>query len=459
MSFHQLGLSSEICRALSKLGYDQPTSIQTQAIPVILEGRDLLAGAQTGTGKTAAFALPMLERLLLRENRKPRVARKPRALVLTPTRELAAQVHDALNAYGQYAGLRSAVIFGGVGFQPQAEALRCGVDVTVATPGRLLDHMKRKTVDLSGVEILTLDEADRMLDMGFLPDLRRILSALPRQRQTLLLSATLPNEIKKLAADFMRNPAEVQVAAYNSVATTVSHRIHHVLAERKRELLEHLLRNEGRQTLVFCRTKRGADRLCRHLKFAGFSSTAIHGDRSQNERTRALQDFKSGRTRVLVATDIAARGLDIDQLPLVINFDLPLVAGDYIHRIGRTGRAGIPGEAVSLVCSNEHDLLHDIQRLLACRIQTVSVPEFDLSHSTGAANIRRGGPSDELMRPARDTSRDHRRRPGAQPRDKRMAGPRREGPRPHGRSRFSRHEPRTDRAGQYEDHSWLVQVI
>ncbi|MBI3939649.1 MAG: DEAD/DEAH box helicase [Acidobacteria bacterium] len=443
MSFHQLGLSPELCRAITALGYSEPTPIQARAIPVVLQGRDLLAGAQTGTGKTAAFALPMLERLLLRGKRKP-TAGKPRALVLAPTRELAVQVHDALRDYGRYAGLRSAAIFGGVGIQPQVDALRRGVDLVVATPGRLLDHMQRRTVDLTGVEILTLDEADRMLDMGFLPDLRRILGAVPRQRQTLLLSATLVTEVKKLAADFMRDPVEVQVAAHNSVAATVSHRVHQVAAERKRELLVHLLTDEGHQTLVFCRTKHGTDRLCRHLKAVGISAAAIHGDRSQSERTRALQNFKSGRTLVLVATDIAARGLDIEQLPMVINFDLPKVAGDYIHRIGRTGRAGAEGQAVSLVSGAEQGLLRDIQRLLACKIEIASVAGFEASEPLRASDI----PVSPRRLPNRHFN----------PRRPSRSGARHAPSYPPVRTRAAAGRPGGNTRGEYQD-GWLAQLV
>jgi ATP-dependent RNA helicase RhlE len=283
LSFDQLGLSPELCSTVNQLGYTQPTPIQVEAIPLILEGRDLLAGAQTGTGKTAAFALPILQRLM-QANRKPAATRKPRSLILVPTRELAAQVHEAFRTYGRRLDFRSAVIFGGVGIQPQMEALRRGLDVLVATPGRLLDHMQQRTVDLSAVEILTLDEADRMLDMGFLPSLRRILAILPRQRQTLLFSATLVGEVKNLSAQFTNQPSAIQIAGSTSVPTTVSHVVHPVVSERKRELLVHLLADDDRQTLVFCRTKHGSDRLCRHLDDAGFSAAAIHGNKRSEER-------------------------------------------------------------------------------------------------------------------------------------------------------------------------------
>ena len=379
MSFDNLGLSPILKHNLHEMGYRVPTPVQAKAIPLALEGRDLLGSAQTGTGKTAAFGLPMIERLVLRGNDegKPLVSRKPRALVLTPTRELALQVNESLRDLGRKTSVRTAAIFGGVGMQAQVDALKRGVHVVVATPGRLIDHMEQRMVDLSSVEILTIDEADRMMDMGFLPSLRRILGALPRQRQTMLFSATFPDEIRKLAVQFMRDPAEVQIAARNSAAATVSHRIHRVQHERKRDLLVHLLKKNGDQTLVFCRTKRGSDRLCRHLTASGIRAAAIHGDKSQNARIQALRDFKSGRARVLVATDIAARGLDIEQLPVVINFELPMVAEDYIHRIGRTGRAGAEGQALSLVSHAEMDQLRGIQRLLKKDLDFAPVGGFE----------------------------------------------------------------------------------
>ena len=315
MSFQSLGLAPALLRALSEQGYDNPTPIQAQAIPVALEGRDLLAGAQTGTGKTAAFSLPLLDRLYV-THRHAAQPKTPRALVLTPTRELAAQVHESVRGYGKHLGVRAATIFGGVGMQPQVDALRRGVDILVATPGRLIDHVQQRSVNLSHVEVLILDEADRMLDMGFLPAIKRILGHLPRQnRITWLFSATFAPEIKALAGEFMRDPVEIQVAKPNSVAATVTHRVHPVDAARKRDLLLHLLQNDARQTLVFGRTKHGADKLATMLERAGLRAAAIHGNKSQNQRTRALKDFKSGKVAVLVATDIAARGLDIDQLP------------------------------------------------------------------------------------------------------------------------------------------------
>jgi ATP-dependent RNA helicase RhlE len=384
MSFDTLGLSSTLLRALTEHGYDTPTPIQDAAIPVALSGRDLLAGAQTGTGKTAAFALPLLERLFPNGQAAPHSLggkRKPRALILTPTRELAAQVHESIRGYAKYLRVQSATIFGGVGMGPQVDALRRGVDILVATPGRLIDHLERRTADLSGIEILVLDEADRMLDMGFLPAIKRILSVLPKQnRQTLLFSATFADPIKQLAQQFMRDPVEIQIAARNSIATGVTHLVHPVDAARKRDLLLHLMAADSRrQTLVFSRTKHGADKLATFLDKSGLRTAAIHGNKSQGARTKALKDFKGGKITVLVATDIAARGLDIDQLPIVINFDLPMVAEDYVHRIGRTGRAGAEGLAVSLVSRDESRLLRDIRRMLKQDIAIENVAGFEPS--------------------------------------------------------------------------------
>ena len=376
MSFDNFGLSPAINNNLHILGYRGPTPVQAKAIPPALEGRDVIGSAQTGTGKTAAFGLPMIERLVQRTQGSPLVSRKPRALVLTPTRELALQVNESLISFSLKTGLRSVAIFGGVGMQPQITALNRGVHIVVATPGRLLDHMEQRNVDLSAIEILTVDEADRMMDMGFLPSLRRILSALPKQRQTMLFSATFPESIRALAVKFMINPVEVQTETPNSAASTVTHRAHRVHHDRKRDLLVHLVKQSGDQTLVFCRTKHGSDRLCRHLSSSGVRAAAIHGNKSQSVRTQALRDFKSGRTHVLVATDIAARGLDIEQLPMVINFDLPMVAEDYIHRIGRTGRAGAEGHAVSLVTQEEMNLLRGIQRLIKTDIHFAAVAGF-----------------------------------------------------------------------------------
>ncbi|UPG88812.1 DEAD/DEAH box helicase [Luteibacter aegosomaticola] len=376
MSFDSLGLAPALLRALAEAGYKNPTPIQAAAIPEVLAGHDLMAAAQTGTGKTAAFLLPVLHKLAnsdFREGRRP-----IRVLILTPTRELAAQVQENLTDYAKYVRISSTVIFGGVGMGNQLHALRRGVEIVVATPGRLIDHMMQRSVDLSKVEVLVLDEADRMLDMGFLPALKRILSAVPQKRQTLLFSATFAPEIKALAQQFMRDPREVSTAPANTVANTVTHRVHPVDAAQKRDLLLHVLAQDSRrQTLVFSRTKHGADKLVRFLEAAGMRAAAIHGNKSQNARTRALSDFKTGRTTVLVATDIAARGIDIDQLPVVINFDLPMVAEDYVHRIGRTGRAGAEGQAVSLVSHDESGLLRDIRRLLKSDIEISNVEGFE----------------------------------------------------------------------------------
>lgn len=400
MSFQNLGLAPALLRALTEQGYTEPTPIQSAAIPPALEGRDLLAGAQTGTGKTAAFALPLLDRLYV-SARQPTQAKAPRALILTPTRELAAQIQDSVRAYGKHLGARSTTVFGGVGINPQIDALRRGVDILIATPGRLIDHIQQRTVDLSRVEVLVLDEADRMLDMGFLPSIKRILGHLPRQnRITWLFSATFAPEIKALASEFMRTPVEIQIAKPNSVAATVAHRVHPVDSARKRDLLLHLLANDARQTLVFGRTKHGADKLAKMLDKAGLRAAAIHGNKSQNQRTRALADFKNGKIHVLVATDIAARGLDIDQLPLVINHDLPMVAEDYVHRIGRTGRAGAQGMAISLVSHEEEGLLRDIRRLLKQEIEIAPVAGFEPSRQLRTDDGASARPT-QKQRPAR----------------------------------------------------------
>ena len=393
MSFDSLGLAPALLRALADYGYTQPTPIQSAAIPPALEGHDLLAAAQTGTGKTAAFALPLLQKL---STSGQTMTRRPRALVLTPTRELAAQVHENLRDYGKHVNVSATTIFGGVSMGPQINALRRGVDVVIATPGRLMDHMQQRTLDLSAVETLVLDEADRMLDMGFLPALKRILAALPKKRQTLLFSATFAPAIKALAMDFMHNPREISVSAPNTVTTLVSHQVHPVDASRKRDLLLHLLSADSRrQSLVFSRTKHGADKLVTYLNASGLRSAAIHGNKSQNARTRALSDFKSGRVTVLVATDTAARGIDIEQLPIVINFDLPSVAEDYVHRIGRTGRAGMEGLAVSLVSHDESGLLFDIRKLLKQDIAITPItgyePSAPLRVDAGAPRPKQGG--------------------------------------------------------------------
>ena len=377
MSFSNLGLTPSLCLPLARLGYEQPTPIQARAIPVVLTGTDLLARAQTGTGKTAAFGLPMIQRLAGRRD-----GRKPRGLVLVPTRELAAQVHRSLSTYGAPAQLRVTAIFGGVGMGAQIQSLKHGADIVVATPGRLIDHLQRRTVDLSAIEILTLDEADRMLDLGFLPALRRIIPSLPRSRQTLLFSATLSDDVVGLAAAFTRDPARVDVSDGQAVAPTVTHHLHTVAVDQKRAMLTHVLtQGAASQALVFCKTKRGSDRVGEHLERAGIKTAVIHGNKRQGARTRALGDFKAGRVDVLVATDIAARGLDIVQLPLVINYDLPMVAEDYIHRVGRTGRAGRSGRAVSLVSPSDSGMLRDIQRLLPAPLEQVAVQGFAAPHA------------------------------------------------------------------------------
>ena len=368
MSFESLGLKAEIVRAVHEKGYNTPTPIQQQAIPVILTGKDLMGGAQTGTGKTAGFTLPLLQQLLT--NRQPDKSHTPiRALVLTPTRELASQVHESVETYSRFLPLKSTVVFGGVNINPQKQKLKKGVDILVATPGRLLDHASQKTVNLSNVEILVLDEADRMLDMGFIHDIRKVLALLPRQKQTLLFSATFSGEIKKLANSLLNEPVQIQVAKQNATTDQVTQIVHPVDKKKKRELLSFLIGSRNwHQVLVFTRTKHGANRLAEQLGKDGITASAIHGNKSQGARTRALADFKSGKIRVLVATDIAARGLDIKQLPHVVNFELPNVAEDYVHRIGRTGRAGHEGEAMSLVCPEEMKLLQGIEKLIRRKI-------------------------------------------------------------------------------------------
>ncbi len=389
MSFDAFGLSAEILRAVAEQGYTVPTPIQTQAIPPVLAGRDLLAAAQTGTGKTAGFVLPMLE--LMRRRPGAQGHRRVRALILTPTRELAAQVGESVSAYGRHLPMKSAVVFGGVNINPQIRALQRGVDILVATPGRLLDHAGQKTVDLSAVEFLVLDEADRMLDMGFIRDIRRVLSLLPGHRQNLLFSATFSPDIRKLAEGLLDRPERVQVAARNATADRVAQVVHPVDRNRKRELLSWLIGSGNwRQVLVFTRTKHGANRLAKQLMQDGLTAAAIHGNKSQAARTRALADFKSGAVRVLVATEVAARGLDIDQLPHVVNFELPHVPEDYVHRIGRTGRAGREGEAVSLVCVDEHELLQRIERLLKTTIPSRVIPGYEPDPTIRAEPIVQG---------------------------------------------------------------------
>ena len=390
MSFDSLGLSAEILRAVSDKGYTTPTPIQEQAIPLVLEGRDLMGGAQTGTGKTAGFTLPLLQRLM--DTAKPHEGRRPlRCLILTPTRELAAQVHESVQTYGRHLPLKSAVVFGGVSINPQKMKLIKGLDILVATPGRLLDHVNQRSADLSNIDILVLDEADRMLDMGFIHDIKKVLALLPKEKQTLLFSATFSNDIKKLANNLLNNPALIEVAQINTTAERISQVVHHVDKGRKRELLSFLIGSKNwKQVLVFTRTKHGANRLAEQLGKDGIPSAAIHGNKSQGARTKALADFKAGKVRVLVATDIAARGIDIDQLPHVVNYELPNVPEDYVHRIGRTGRAGNEGEAMSLVCVDELKLLKDIERLTKNEIPKIAIEGYDVDPSIKAEPIQNG---------------------------------------------------------------------
>jgi len=389
MSFIKLGLTQPLLRAIKEQGYDTPTPIQEQAIPLIIKKRDILAAAQTGTGKTAGFTLPLLDRLA---HTKPHMQKKQiRALVLTPTRELAAQVHESVKTYGRHMPYRSTVIFGGVGINPQIATLRRGVDIVIATPGRLLDLASQKAIDFSRLEFLVLDEADRMLDMGFIHDIKKIIKMLPPQRQTLLFSATFSPEIKKLASGLLHHPALVEVARENSTAEQISQVVYPVDRSRKRALLSKLIReNDWKQVLVFTRTKHGANRLTKQLEEDGISAAAIHGNKSQGARTKALAGFKANEVRVLVATDIAARGLDISDLPHVVNFELPNVAEDYVHRIGRTGRAGKRGEALSLVCVDEHALLRAIEKFIQTKIKKVTMDGFAPDPSIKAEPIQNG---------------------------------------------------------------------
>ena len=399
MSFSTLGLSDAIVRAVTEQGYTSPTPIQAQAIPAVLNGGDLLAGAQTGTGKTAGFTLPILQRLstdavgsALKSKTAPRAIR---ALVLTPTRELAAQVEESVRLYGKYTNLNSAVIFGGVGINPQIKLLKQGVDVLVATPGRLLDHAGQRTVDLSKIEILILDEADRMLDMGFIHDIKKVLAILPPKRQNLLFSATFSDDIKALADKLLNNPQSIEVARRNSTVEVIAQKIHPVDRDKKHPMLSHLIKeNSWNQVLVFTRTKHGANKLVEQLGKDGIGAMAIHGNKSQSARTKALAEFKDGSLQVLVATDIAARGIDIDQLPHVVNYDLPNVPEDYVHRIGRTGRAGATGEAVSLVCVDEHQMLKDIEKLIKQTLPRHVIPGFEPDPTAKAQpiHLRSGAP-------------------------------------------------------------------
>ena len=377
LTFESFGLKPELLRAVHEQRYDTPTPVQRKTIPAILRGEDLLAAAQTGTGKTAGFALPLLQRLMATPSPLPRF-RPVRGLILVPTRELALQVGESFCTYGAHVPIRSTTIFGGVGMGPQLDALRAGRDIVVATPGRLLDHVARKTIDLGQVEILVLDEADRMLDMGFIHDIKRVMALLPRRRQNLLFSATFSDSIKALADRLLNRPRLIEVARRNSPAENVDHLVYRVDRDRKPALLAELTHRGGwEQVLVFTRTKHGANKLVQKLERAHVTAVAMHGNKSQSARVRALASFKQGGVRVLVATDIAARGLDIDSLPHVVNFELPNVAEDYVHRIGRTGRAGASGEAISLVCVDEARLLRDIEKLLGRRLPARELSGFE----------------------------------------------------------------------------------
>jgi ATP-dependent RNA helicase RhlE len=393
LRFDELGLLPEILRAVTEAGYTKPTPIQAQAIPIVLAGKDVMGGAQTGTGKTASFTLPLLQRLARHASNSPSPARHPvRALILAPTRELAMQVHENVVTYSKYLPLRSVCIYGGVDIKPQIAELRAGREIVIATPGRLLDHVEQKTVSFGAVEVLVLDEADCMLDMGFIPDIKRILGMLPEQRQSLLFSATFSNEIKKLADTMLKAPQLIEVARRNAINETITHRVYPVATDLKRSLLVHLLThdNDAKQVLVFVGTKFGASRLAVYLDKQGISADAIHGDKSQQQRTDALEAFKSGKARVLVATDVAARGLDIDDLPHVINYELPGVAEDYVHRIGRTGRAGKKGDATSLVAPEEAQRLAEIEKLVKLTIERVEISGFaelaDSKHERAPSN-------------------------------------------------------------------------
>ena len=391
MSFESLGLIEPLLKAVAETGYTTPTPIQAQAIPAVLAGGDLLAGAQTGTGKTAGFTLPLLHKLST-SSVAPTTGKRPiRALILTPTRELAAQVEESVRLYGKYLPIKSMVMFGGVGMGPQLSGLRSGIDVLVATPGRLLDHLQQGNLDLSKVEFFVLDEADRMLDMGFVHDIKRVLAVLPAKKQSLLFSATFSDEIKALADRLLNAPQVIEVARRNATAETIAQKVHPVGREQKKDLLAHLIKtNNWHQVLVFTRMKHGANRLVEFLEKQGISAMAIHGNKSQSARTRALSEFKTGELQVLVATDIAARGIDIDQLPHVVNYELPNVPEDYVHRIGRTGRAGAEGEAVSLVCVDENNFLADIEKLIKRSIPREVVQGFEPDPSERAEPIQLG---------------------------------------------------------------------
>jgi ATP-dependent RNA helicase RhlE len=468
MSFADLGLDPELLRAVADKGYATPTPIQSQAIPPVLEGRDVLAGAQTGTGKTAAFILPILQKLGRAEGRTPR------ALVLTPTRELAAQVAESAATYGKYKGLRTFVVFGGVSINPQIDTLRNGCDLLVATPGRLLDLAEQRAVDLRNVRCFVLDEADRMLDMGFIQPIRQVLKLLPPQRQNLMFSATYSEEIRQLANRLLRNPVAIEVAPRNATADRVDQQVYRVAKEQKRHLLAHLIDEGGwHQVLVFTRTKHGANRLAQQLEGRGIRSAAIHGNKSQGARVRALSDFKDNKVTALVATEVAARGLDIKELPHVVNYELPNVPEDYVHRIGRTARAGGSGSAVSLVAPDEAPLLRDIERLLGRSLTVTALPSFDVpaqeneprQHHDGGSSRRdagghhagghhaggQGQPRRNTQgQPRRDTQGQPRRDSQGQPRRDTQGQPRRD---THGQPRHDTNgQPRQD-SGRRRQHS------
>ena len=406
MSFNKLGLSPALLKSIQAKGYSNPSEIQQEAIPEILKGKDILAGAQTGTGKTAAFALPILHRLQNAESKRRRV----RVLVLVPTRELASQVGESFRDYGSNLRFRTSVLYGGVSINTQIDKIRKGVDIVVATPGRLLDHLNQKTLKLSELETFVLDEADRMLDMGFIRDIKKILKYLPDEKQNLLFSATFPNEIKALADSLLNAPKRIQVRSSNSTAEKVVQVVYPVDKSRKRELLAHCIKEEGWfQVLVFSRTKHGANKLAQQLSKEGIDADAFHGNKSQAQRTRALKDFKDSKTQVLVATDIAARGIDINLLPQVVNFDLPYVPEDYIHRIGRTARAGQEGKAISLVSADEHKLLFDIEKLLNSPIPRETIEGFEPTQNLSteapkSRGSRRRKPSNRSKSPERSRS-------------------------------------------------------
>jgi ATP-dependent RNA helicase RhlE len=419
MSFSDLGLLPELMRAVADKGYDTPSPIQIQAIPAVLAGRDVLAGAQTGTGKTAGFVLPILQRLTA--DAANAAGRSPRALVLTPTRELAAQVAQSARDYGKYLPLRTYQVFGGVSINPQISALRGGCDVLVATPGRLLDLAQQRAADLSKIQVLVLDEADRMLDMGFIHDIRRIIKLLPQKRQNLLFSATYSDDIRTLAERLLHNPLSVQIAARNAPIELVEQRAYRVQKEQKRHLLVHLIQEgQWRQVLIFTRTKHGANRLAQQLEGAGIQAAAIHGNKSQAARVKALEMFKRGQVTCLVATEVAARGLDIKELPQVVNYELPNVPEDYVHRIGRTGRAGAAGEAISLVSSDESGLLRDIERVLRRAIPTLPTPAFKIVESAAPPPSREGRPQHSQR--ANGAQNQHGGRRDAERRDSRRPG-------------------------------------